>query len=44
MEGFSELNCGECGCIVAYYKSSGAPHYHYYYCETCKNTMEDEEE
>ena len=44
MIGFNELSCGKCGCIIAYYKSSGAPHYHYYYCETCAYTIDDEDE
>ncbi|WP_259556300.1 hypothetical protein [Vibrio harveyi] len=41
---YSELHCGECGETIAYYKDSGAPHYHYYYCESCKEKLEDEEE
>ncbi|AWB00231.1 hypothetical protein CU052_13410 [Vibrio harveyi] len=38
---YSELHCGECGETIAYYKDSGAPHYHYY-CESCKEKLEDE--
>lgn len=44
MDNLSELCCGECGCIIAYYKPSGAPHYHYYYCETCANEIDEDEE
>ena len=36
-----ELRCFDCGCrLNVYFKPSGAPHYHWYYCYDC---MEEEE-
>lgn len=41
----SELHCGDCSTVIAYYHSgSGAPHYHVYLCESCAIDQAKEEE
>ena len=40
----SKLRCGACNNVIAYYFSCGAPHACYYYCEECKNNMENDNE
>lgn len=38
-----KLKCSNCGCVIGFFNSSGAPHYHFYYCESCADKEEENE-
>ncbi len=41
---YQEMKCSDCQEDTgAWFEPSGAPHYHSYYCEECKNSREIEE-
>jgi hypothetical protein len=40
-----EMDCSNCGeGTGSWFEPSGAPQYHFFYCEHCKEEIEDSEE